>query len=221
MDLRDYLHLVRRRWRLIAVFPVLAVVAAAAVTLTATPVYQAQSMLFVSASWNSPNGGDIGTAFEGGDFTQVRVKSYVKVVSTPQVTEPVIRQLGLPLSSQELAEKITVTNPLDTVLLQVDVRDTDPAMARDIANALAAQFTDVLRILETPDGGDYALVRARVIEEADLPTTPVSPRPLPNLAIGLLVGLALGVAAGWARESLDMEGSAGTSRGRRVLTMSP
>jgi non-specific protein-tyrosine kinase len=72
-----------------------------------------------------------------------------------------------------------------------------------MANAVATQFTEVIKGLETPEGATQALVKASVVKPADVPTVPVSPRPKINLALGLLVGLALGIGLAVLRESLD------------------
>lgn len=200
MDLRDYMRIVRKRWRLIATCTVLALAAAIGVTLVSTPQYQAEAQLFVSTSSSAS---DLSSLLQGGNFAQQRVKSYADIVTSPQVTRPVISKLGLDLTPDELAKKIDATNPLDTVLLNIDVTDASATRARDLANAVAAQFTDVVKTLETPEGSQQSLVKATVVRAADTPLGPVSPRPKINLALGLLVGLAIGVGAAVLRETLD------------------
>ncbi len=200
MDLSHYALILRKRWRLIAVCVILAVGAAVLATIAATPMYQAQAQLFISAG-NPSN--DIVGANQGGQFTAQRVKSYADIVNTPPVVDPVIARLGLGESAEQLAGSITTTNPLDTVLLQVNVSSTGPKRARDIANAVAEQFTVVVGVLETPAGSKTPLVKATVVKPATQPTAPVSPRRKVNLALGLLLGLALGIGGAVLRDTLD------------------
>lgn len=200
MELQDYLRVLRKRWRLIILCTLLALAGAAGATLLTTPVYKAEAQLFVSASSNVS---DINSAYQGGSFTLQRVKSYADIVATPPVTQPVIDSLGLKVTPEELAGKIEASNPLDTVLLNIAVSDPDPRLARDIANAVATQFTAVVRQLETPEGDKQPLVKTTVVKAAETPTKPESPRPTLNLALGLLVGLAIGVGAAVLRETLD------------------
>ena len=200
MDLTSYAHILRKRWRLIAACMILAVAAAVLATYSTTPMYQAQAQLFVSAG-NPTN--DISGANQGGQFTAQRVKSYADIVNTPPVVEPVITKLKLDETADQLAQHINTTNPLDTVLLQVNVTDPDAVRAGDIANAVAEQFTHVVSALETPTGSATPLVKATVVKPATRPTTPVSPRPKVNLALGLLIGLAIGVGGAVLRETLD------------------
>lgn len=200
MELQDYLRVLRKRWRLVALCTLLALGGAAGATLMTTPVYSAQAQLFISAS--SPVS-DLNSAYQGGSFTLQRVKSYADIVSTPPVTQPVIDSLGLDVTPQELANRIKATNPLDTVLLEISVSDPDPRLARDITNAVASQFTQVVRRLETPTGGGRPLVKVTLVKAAETPEQPDSPRPTLNLALGLLVGLAIGVGGAVLRETLD------------------
>ncbi len=200
MELTQYGRILRKRWRLIALCVLLCLGAAVAATVLATPKYQAQAQLFISAG-NPTN--DISGANQGGQFTAQRVKSYADIVNTPPVVQPVIAKLGLRMTADQVASQISTTNPLDTVLLQVAVTDTDPARARDIANAVAQQFTSVVSQLETPTGSTTPLVKATVVKAATQPATPVSPRPPVNLALGVLIGLALGIGAAVLRDTLD------------------
>ena len=60
MDLRDYIDILRARWRLITVTTLLGVMAAALASMLATPMYTATATTFVSV-----NGGDtVGTVNE-------------------------------------------------------------------------------------------------------------------------------------------------------------
>jgi capsular exopolysaccharide synthesis family protein len=199
VDLRDYVRILRSRWRLILLCTLLAVAAAAAATATATRQYQAQSQLFVSTA-------DVATAStlsQGGQFAQQRVKSYADIVNSPLVTGPVVQQLGLDTTAADLAKQVTATAPLDTVLINVSVRDRSPQRAQQIADAVADRFTQVAATLETSASSQASPVKVSVVRRAELPLAPVSPRPTLNLALGLLVGLAVGVGAAVLRETLD------------------
>ena len=46
-------------------------------------------------------------------------------------------------------------------------------------------------------------MRVSVVQRADVPLSPVAPRPALNLVLGLLVGLAVGVASACLRDALD------------------
>jgi len=200
VELRDYLNIAAKRWRLVAVFTVLGLAAAIAATVAATPIYQAQTQLFVSAQLGAS---DISQLAQGSTFTQQRVKSYGDVVDSPRVTKPVVDQLDLPFSADGLAGRISASTPLDTVLINIDVTDESPTRAARIANAVASQSVRVISELESAPDARQSPVRVSVLREADVAAEPVSPRRTVNLALGLLIGLAIGIGAAVLREMLD------------------
>jgi len=201
VDIRDYALVLRKRWRLIVLCTLLAVAASLIATLAMTPKYQASAQLFVSTSTGLES--NVSGLSAGGQFAQQRVKSYANIVDSPPVTDAVIEELQLSTSSRQLAESIEATAPLDTVLITVDVTNVDPRQAQRIANSVAEQFTRVASDLETPEGQQSSPVKVSVVRTADLPEAPVSPRTKLNIALGLLVGLAVGVGAAVLRETLD------------------
>jgi capsular exopolysaccharide synthesis family protein len=200
VDLRDYLRVLRKRWKLVVACVIVALGAAAAITWTQTPVYQASTQLFVAARDTST---DVGNLAAGGQFTQQRVQSYADIVNSPAVTQAVADQLNNGLDAQQIANEITASAPLNTVLIDVDVKDTSPARAQAIANAVSDEFATYAEQLETPTGATSSPVKVTVVKRADRPNAPVSPRKKLNLALGLLVGLAIGVGGAVLRETLD------------------
>lgn len=200
MDLRDFLRVLRRRWRIVAALLTLALVTAVTVTALSTRVYQADSEVFVSLQ--DAGSGTTSNAYQGNLFSQERVKSYAKIANSPRVTGPVVTQLRLDLTPEQLSGRITATAPTDTVLVDLVVKDPSPARARDIANAVSQQFARVVQDLEKPATG-RSPVSVSVVRPATLPLAPVSPRTPINIALGLLVGLALGIGVAVLRETLD------------------
>jgi non-specific protein-tyrosine kinase len=83
------------------------------------------------------------------------------------------------------------------------VLDGSPVRAQAIANALGPELSRFVDALERPSGPGHAAVKITVADGADLPVVPLSPRPLRNVALGLLVGLVIGALAAVLRESLD------------------
>src|SRR4029079_11779400 len=99
--------------------------------------------------------------------------------------------------------RIDVNNPLDTVNLEISATDPNPAAAQKIANSTAVQLQAAVDdIVPTNASGD-PLVEISVVKDAPLPTSPSSPRTKINLALGFLVGLAIGVGAAVLLETLD------------------
>jgi capsular exopolysaccharide synthesis family protein len=119
------------------------------------------------------------------------------------VLQPVIRRLSLGTTAAELAGRVTATNPLATVLIDVTVSDASPTRAAAIANAISSQFPALVNVLEDPRHQTSSPVKVSVTRAAVPPRAPVSPRRTLNLALGLLAGLGLGAGAAVLRDSLD------------------
>ncbi|GGL29600.1 polysaccharide biosynthesis tyrosine autokinase [Phycicoccus endophyticus] len=197
MELQDYLHVVRKRWRVILLVVLVTVAAAAAATLAATKQYESTSQYFVSTTGSD----DSGSLLQGSTFTQQRVKSYTQLLTTPRILEPVAEAVGG--SADALASEVTATSPPDTVLIEVAVRDPDPARATAIGEAIAAEFPSAVSELESPEGGASSPVKVTVVQAPSTPTSPASPQPVRNLALGVVLGLLLGLGAAVLREMLD------------------
>lgn len=114
-------------------------------------------------------------------------KDYKELVVSRPVLEEVISELNLDLENDELAEMISVEIPTDTRIVTITVEDTDPYMARSIA--------DAVRVSASKHIGNVMNTEAvNVVEEANLPIEQSSPNVLLNTAIGGIVGAFLAVA---------------------------
>jgi capsular exopolysaccharide synthesis family protein len=200
VDPAQVIEALRRSWWVVALGAALGLVGAVFANATATVRYEADVQQFVSFADSSDTSAN---ALSGAQFTLQRVKSYTQVATSDQVLGPVVRDLRLPTTAKALAGEVTATNPLDTVLIQIAVTDSDPKRAATLANAIAEQFGQVVEELERPPGGGDSPVKVSVTQPAVAPTIPVSPRTKLNLALGLLAGLALGAGGALLRARLD------------------
>jgi capsular exopolysaccharide synthesis family protein len=199
MDIHEYLWILRKRWKVVAVFLLLGVSVATGVSLAVAPQYAATAELFIAIR-QSDNVADL---YQGGSFLQQRVKSYAKVVTTSRVLQPVIDQLRLPETPESLAGRVAVESPTETVLIDITVRDLDPHRAADIANAIGGSVAHVVEALESPIANSGSPVRVSTVRQADPSFLPVSPHLPANVAIGALIGLILGLSTAVARNALD------------------
>jgi len=186
------LGVLRTRWRLLAVTALLGGAAGLVALLAATPLYTTTTTTFVSVNGAATSAA---TSLDGSDLTGQRVASYVDIVTTSDVMAGVIEDLGLPLNPGQLADKIDVNNPRDTVSIEISVTDPNPALAQSAANATAEQFAELVARLETPKADAIPMVRVTTVEPAQLPTSPSSPLWVKYVGLGLLAGLAFGVLA--------------------------
>jgi len=198
VELRDYLKVVRRRWRLILTAVLATVALASVITLSTTPQYESRARLFVSTADQSAT-----EAYQGGTFAIQRVSSYADLVKGQELAGRVVDELGLDLTPAALAEKISATVVPETVILEVTATDADPRKAQRISQAVAVALTEFVDQLETPPGKANAPIKASIVDSANLPTSPVSPQPLRNLGLAIVLGLLLGAGLAVLRELLD------------------
>jgi succinoglycan biosynthesis transport protein ExoP len=201
VDLKQYLRVLRNRRGLIVACLLLSVLTAGGYAFTQQPMYAATTQLFVSTSGDQA--GNAQAAYQGGLFGQQRVKSYAAIVSSEPVVQRVKDELHLPESVTHLRAEISASAPLDTVLVDVTVSDPSPGRARAIADSLGRQFANRINELETPQGQKTSPVKVSVAQPPTLPTSPVSPKKKLDLALGILIGLAVGAGGAVLRETLD------------------
>lgn len=89
-------------------------------------------------------------------------------------------------------------------MINIRVTDADPHQAVRIADTTSAVLADVIvNNLEQTSEGAPTRVHVDVVQPAELPESPASPKVPMNLLIGLACGVLLGVAAALLRNTLD------------------
>src|SRR2546430_5919307 len=187
MDLIQYWRVMRRWAWLILMCPFIAGLAAGVASLELPKVYEAKVALLVRPA--QPLSGDPSVAALTAD--QI-LRTYARWMTEPPILQKVISDLNLQTDTVALSRQITVTPEPNTTILDVAVRDGDPARAMNIANTLVndfiAQAKEAQQTEATPRSRDNFVVVAPAVE----PTQPVFPKPLLNIGLGLFVGLIVG-----------------------------
>lgn len=120
--LSDCRRIARKSWASIAALAMLGVCAGAGYSLLATPTYTSSTSLFLAVG-GAAAADDIAQDSAGAER---QVKSFAEVAKAPVVLQPTIDRLGLDVTPDELAERVSVTVPRDTAVLDIAVTDTDP-----------------------------------------------------------------------------------------------
>jgi len=147
-----------------------------------TPQYQSTTKMYVLAKQDNSTltSGDMQTS-------TLLTKDYAELIVSRTVTEQVIAQLGLDMDHDELTNKLDITTPTDTRIVTISVKDADPYVARDIADAVRDTAAEHIQaVMETE--------AVNVAEQANIPAEPVSPSILRNGLIGFILGIFLVVA---------------------------
>ncbi|UKA74597.1 polysaccharide biosynthesis tyrosine autokinase [Arthrobacter sp. FW306-07-I] len=199
MELKDYLRIIRRNWILVVACSLIGILGAGAVSLLMKPSYRSETKLFVALQ----NSGSVSELQQGNVFSQARVQSYVKTVTTPTVLQPVIDSLDLKTTPQSLAQKIVATSDINTVLISISVQNESPVQAAAIAQSVSRSLIAAVDDLEKPSNGGASPVKLSIVTPATAPASPYSPNVQMNLIVGLLAGLATGIGLAVLRALLD------------------
>jgi capsular exopolysaccharide synthesis family protein len=197
---RQYLDVFRARWPALLAGLLLGLLVSVGVTALMPPKYSAAVTIFVSAR---PPDGDLAAAVEGGDLSAQRMATYLEVLRSERLAAEVAAGLGGGLTARDVSDRVTASTTPDTLFLTATVVDQSPERAADIANLAAARFIDTVAELERPAPGAVPLVTARTFQRAVPPTSPTEPRPVLNIALGLVLGLLAGVGLALLRHAFD------------------
>lgn len=203
LELRDYLRILRKRkwWVILSLVACLG--AAAVFTVRATPVYEAESKLFVGQQQVTTQ-----QLPQGVQVTQLSLQlleTYAEVLRTRPIAEHAVEEAALPIRPTDLVEDLEATPILDTQLIRLRYRSPDPALAQRVVNATADAFVSEIENIEAVPGttGEEPAVKVSVVESALRPESPVSPQPVRNMVLAFVLGAMLGVGVAFLVEYLD------------------
>lgn len=144
------------------------------------PKYQASATIFLSMGRSTTSTGESIPA------SLAALPTYAQLLTNPVVLNHVVAQhQGLTL--KQLIEMLSVKPQPNTQLIELDVQNTDPQLAMQLANEISVSFAQYV------DTQAQAPATAQVLP-AQLPIDPISPRPLVYAGLGALVGLGLALA---------------------------
>lgn len=142
-EIKEYVYIFWSWAWLIILFGLIAGAAAYTVSIQTEPIYQTSTRLLVS---DPPAMRSLD--YSGIVNAQTLTGTYAKMLVDRPVLQGVIERLNLSMTSDQLKPSITVEIISGTQLLLVSVRNTNPLLAADIANTMAAVFTERIRDLQ-------------------------------------------------------------------------
>lgn len=192
IEIREIMTIIAKRWWLLLLFLLLALATSGIVSFyVLTPMYEASTTLLVG---QRTEGAQI--IYQDIQLNRQLVKTYGEIAKSSTVANDIISQLNLRLTTNQLREKIDVRQVGDTEIISISVRDESPEHAAFLANGVARVFMDhVAQIMKTNN--------VSIIDPAGVPTSPVSPRKLLNMAVAGVLALMVGFFLVFFLEYLD------------------
>lgn len=179
IDLIELFYALKKRALLLAAALLLGAILAGSYTkLMVTPMYSATSTILVLSKETTLT--SLADLQLGTQLSQ----DYAVLFKTRSVMQDVIDSLNLNMSYKQLENSITITYPNNTRIMEIAVSNSDPELAKKLADKVAevgAQYVEDQMEVSGP----------KIIEKAELPAGPVSPDVKKNILFGGLAGLVL------------------------------
>ncbi|MCB0078111.1 MAG: bacteriocin immunity protein [Anaerolineales bacterium] len=192
MNLRDYGRIMVRRGWIILLTTLLTAALAYGWSTLQTPQYRSSATLAFNAQ--SLDWGRL-------QALKQRLSSYSNQITAEGAAFRVVDKLQLDLNPYALLSHVNVSPDLNELTIQIDVTDSDPNRAGEIANGLAEDFIAEIE-KEQADQLREDRVNVTLLQRAG-DGGQIAPRPRINLIAGALIGLVLGGLLVLALELLD------------------
>ncbi|MFC4402966.1 YveK family protein [Gracilibacillus xinjiangensis] len=195
ISLKEIFSVLKKRMLLIIGLTIGAVLISALVSFfMITPTYESSTQFIVNQDTNEGN---------IVDYNQIRsnveiINTYNDIIKSNRILSQVVDELDLAISPYQLGQKISVSSRQNSQVVTLTASDTDPDLAVEIANTTVQIFQNDLPVLMNVNN-------VNVLTEAMTAAnpSPVSPKPMLNIAIALVVGLMTGVGLSFLLEYLD------------------
>ena len=145
-----------------------------------TPIYRANALMLVDSKQDISN---IYTS-ESFNSSQKLASTYRIVITSRSVLQPVIDDMGLDMTYEQLSSSISVSLVDATQVLSISVANSNRDTAVAITNKILEICPDI--IIETVGAGSV-----KIVEYASASFSPVSPSIMQNTATAAVIGIVL------------------------------
>jgi len=190
------IQVLRRRLWVIILVACIVVGLATGFTFMQTPTYRASTTILIGQELGR---GAIDNLYNEVQGVQSTTETVTAAITTDPVAEGVIDRLDLQMSSGSLLANLEAQQIGTSQFIVVSYEDTDPERAQIIANAVGDEFSEQIADVSSSANS----LTAKVWEEAAVPGAPVSPDPMRNILLALVLGLMLGVGLAFLLDHLD------------------
>ncbi|MDD4113064.1 MAG: polysaccharide biosynthesis tyrosine autokinase [Herbinix sp.] len=174
-----FFMLLRKTWIIILAGIICAIGFGAYSYYARDPIYTSSTKIYVINREHS-NITTIADLQAGNQLT----KDYKVLVLSRPVTELVIENLNLNMSHEELVEEITVNTPENTRIIEIEVNNENPELAKKLADSIAEVSAErMMSVME--------MEKVNIVEPGNLPRIPTSPNVLLSTVIGGTIGILI------------------------------
>lgn len=201
ITLMDLIRIIRKHSITAIVGFVVIFLGVCAYTVITPAKYSATAQTFATYSDSTGDDGDISTINSASSYIANQIKSYPSLATTEAVLQPVIDKLGLTTTVSDLAATLTVTNPDNTAFVNITATSESPQESASVANAVADSLSNVVEH-SLYASNRQSPVKLSVVQQAQDPVGPSSPKVALNLAIAVVGGVIVGIFAALLKDLL-------------------
>lgn len=202
MSFVDVLRALRRQIILVIAITLIGLSVGVIVALVTPARYDARSDVYLTVQV-PPDAGARDRAQATRYIAQV-IDSYRLVINSALVLEPVIDELGLEMTTDELSQMVRTSASQESAVVSIRVSSPSPGQAARIANSIADSFSvAITETLESRDIETSYSVNVLQVQQAQVPLEPAAPNFTLSVVIGGVLGLLLGGLSAVARTVLD------------------
>lgn len=194
ISIKELLGMIKKRWMIIVLLTIVVGTLSGVVSyFLLTPKYEASTQILVNQK-------DTNNQF---DATQMRgnielINTYSVIIKSAAILEKVIEELKLNQSVEQLEKNISVNSQSESQVFSLTVHDSKPGRAVEIANKISETFQQDIKGIMNVDNVNI-LAKAELKENP----APISPNPKMNIAVGIVLGLLMGVGLVFLLEYMD------------------
>jgi diguanylate cyclase (GGDEF)-like protein len=192
MEVKLYFRMLQRSWWIIILTALSAAMTALIVAYFAAPMYQAKTKYIITPNPSALGfESDLIYSLDTLDRRSV-VATYAEILNGTSIFFEVLAEVGVdPMYAGSYSHSAVVLP--DTSIIELSVQGPDPVLVAELANETGRKTVQLVERL-------YAVYDMTLLDPAIPPLAPVSPQPLRDTGIAIVVGLVLGVGLALVRE---------------------
>jgi capsular polysaccharide biosynthesis protein len=197
MEIRLYFQMLLRGWWIIALSALVAVTVSLAASYVAVPEYEATARFIINPSPTNITNAEIVRSLDTLDRVSVTA-TYVEVMNSQKIFKESATALGINPNNSSLAA-YTVSGVIlpSSSVLQLTVSGPNPTVAAELANMIGNQSIVYTRRVNKVYDMEF-------LDAAIPSTSPISPSPLRDASLVLVLGLASGAILAVLSEQIRM-----------------
>lgn len=195
LDLGAFIHILRKRIKLILLITVLSTAVAAILSYyVIKPTYEAKVIIVVGKA-HADSKDKSQYSYNDIMMFQSLIKTYAEIAKSTTVAENASARLKN-LSTKDVLKDITVTPMINTQLIEFKGQNSNPQEAYLLIDAVCNSFMQEAKRI-------YPGENIQVMDGAKIPEQPIEPKKLLNIAIAFFIGLTVSAGLALLLEYMD------------------